>query len=88
MLQTLVTVLIVACSALYVVWALLLPGSVRRSAAQRLLLRRRWPNAVSAWLQRRSRATSACGGCDGCAPSSSSQEAQPVRWTARPRKHR
>ena len=39
MLQTLVTVLIVACSALYVVWALLLPGSVRRSAAQRLLLR-------------------------------------------------
>lgn len=85
--QTLLTVLIVACSALYVVWTLLLPASVRRSAAQRLL-RRRWPKGVAAWLQRRAGAASPCGGCGGCAPPASAPQAQPLRWTAPPRERR
>lgn len=91
MLQTLLTVLIVAGSALYVVWTLLLPASLRRAAAQRLL-RRRWPKAVEARLLRWAGAPGGCGGCDGCTPSSapptSSQEPQPVRWTAPSRKRR
>ena len=37
MLQTLLSVLIVACSALYVVWTLLLPASLRRTLARRML---------------------------------------------------
>lgn len=85
MLQMLLTLAIVACSAGYVIWTLLLPASVRRAAARRLL-RRRWPKAVTAWLQRRSRASAGCGGCDGCGPSASPQEPQAVRWTARPDK--
>ena len=74
MLQTLLSVLIVACSALYVVWTLLLPASLRRTLARRML-RQRWPKPVLAWLQRKARARSSCGGCAGCDTAPATTEA-------------
>ena len=86
--QTWLTVLIVACSALYVIWTLLLPASLRRALALRML-RRRWPKPVLTWLQRKARAPTACGGCGGCdTPPATTEAAQPIRWSAPPNKPR
>jgi hypothetical protein len=86
MLQTVLTVLVVACSALYVTWTLLLPAAARRSLAQRLL-RGRWPKPVAARLQRLARESGGgCGGCGGCGPSTPPQDSKPIRWAAPPHK--
>ena len=81
MAQTLLTVLIVACSALYVLWALLLPAAGRRRVA-RGLLRLRWPAWVNAWLQALAQAPSGCG-CDGCDRQPVQSQTQPVHWAPR-----
>ena len=82
--QTGLTMLIVACSALYVVWTLLLPATLRRTLALRLS-RRRWPKPVRAWLQRRARAPTPCGGCGGCgSPAAPEETARPIRWSPSP----
>jgi hypothetical protein len=84
--QTLVTVLIVACSAAYVLWALLLPAAGRRRIAL-ALLRWRWPVTVARRLQAQANAPSGCA-CDGCERRPALARppaAQPVHWAPRHR---
>lgn len=81
MAQTLVTAVLVGGSAIYVVWALLLPAAARRRLA-RALLKLRWPSAVVSRLQARARAPSGCG-CEGCDTRAPSPTAQPVHWAPR-----
>ncbi len=83
MAQTLIVVLIVACSAAYVLWALLLPAAARRGMA-RALLRLHWPDALACRLQAMARAPSGCA-CDGCDARAPADAPQPVRWA--PRRH-
>jgi hypothetical protein len=81
MAQTLLTALIVACSAAYVLWALLLPAAARRRIASALL---RLPGPV--WLTQRLQAPakvpSGCG-CDGCGNRPAQTAPQPVHWAPR-----
>ncbi len=83
MAQTLPMLLIVACSALYVLWAVVLPAAGRRRVA-RWLLRWRWPAPIAARLRALSEAGSGCG-CNGCdAPARpAAGAAQPVHWAPR-----
>jgi hypothetical protein len=87
MAQTLLTGLIVFCSALYVLWTLLLPATARRRVAQ-TLLRRHWSAVVAARLQAQAKADCACA-CKGCArgPALAQPPAtQPVHWATRHRR--
>jgi hypothetical protein len=83
MAQALLTVLIVACSTAYVLWALLLPAAAQRRVAQ-ALLRLRWPAAVRARLQGLAQASPGCG-CDGCdrRPAPPRSVPQPMHWAPR-----
>jgi hypothetical protein len=86
MAQTLLTLLIVACSAAYVLWALLLPAATRRGIAL-VLLRWRWPDVVATRLQAHAKTPSGCA-CDGCErrPALAQPRApQPVHWAPRHR---
>jgi hypothetical protein len=88
--QTLLTVLIVACSAAYVLWALLLPAAVRRRIALALLCWR-WPAAVAGRLQAQAKAPSACACCDGCKRRpvlARPPAAQPAHWAHRQKDRR
>ena len=81
MAQTLAVGSIVACSAAYVLWTLLLPAAARRRVA-RALLRRRWPAAITARLQALSQAPATCG-CEGCDARAPQAALQPVHWAPR-----
>jgi len=86
MTQTLLTLLIVACSAAYVLWALLLPAATRRGIAL-VLLRRYWPDVVATRLQAYAKTPSGCA-CDGCERRPATTQpptAQPVHWAPRPK---
>jgi hypothetical protein len=84
MAQTLLTALIVASSAAYVLWALLLPASARRRIAS-ALLRWPWPQRVARHLQAMARPASGCDceGCDARPAPSASGAAQKVHWAPR-----
>jgi hypothetical protein len=84
MAQTLFTALIVACSAAYVLWTLLLPAAARRRIAS-ACLRRHWPAWVTRRLQAQAKLPSGCG-CDGCGNQPAQAAPQPVHWAPR-RKH-
>ena len=81
MAQTLIVGLIVACSAAYVLWALLLPAAVQRRVA-RALLRRRWPAVITVRLQALSQAQAPCS-CEGCDARAPQGTPQPVHWAPR-----
>jgi hypothetical protein len=84
MAQTLLTALIVACCAAYVLWALLLPAAARRRIAT-ALLRWPWPQGVARHLRAQARPPSGCDceGCDARPASSASGVAQKVHWAPR-----
>jgi hypothetical protein len=83
MLQTLLTVLIVACSGAYVLWTLLLPATARRRIAS-VLLRRRWPAFVALRLQAQASVGKGCS-CEGCGDRPAQIGPQAVHWAPRRR---
>lgn len=86
MTQTLLSTLLVAGSAAYVLWTLLLPKTARRRIAS-ALLRLRWPDFVTRRLQAQAQAQRpsgcSCEGCGSVRPAASA--AQPVLWAPRRR---
>ena len=81
MAQTLLTGLLVLGSAVYVLWALLLPAVARRRFAS-ALLRWHWPDFMARRLQAQAKASAGCH-CDGCGDRPAQAAPQPVHWASR-----
>lgn len=86
MLQSVIVACLVAGSAAYVLWTLLLPVAQRRRVAA-WLLRSRPPEALARALRRQALVPPGCHceSCDRAPPSAPVPGAQPVRWLPRKR---
>jgi len=78
----LVALIVIACTG-YAVWVLI-PGTLRRAAAQQAL-KLRWPAPIATRLQKAAKVSGGCG-CDGCdaKPLKPTDAGQPIRIHRRP----